>query len=74
MFTGPDGVQYRWALGAMGMGYPKVSLSSSPVSSTLNNGMKLVTNDEKKTVMLNSSAHTTSRRNRRHDSKFNLRG
>ena len=26
MFTGPDGVQYRWALGAFGMNYPKVSL------------------------------------------------
>jgi len=25
MFTGPDGVQYRWALGAFGMNYPKVS-------------------------------------------------
>ena len=24
MFTGPDGVQYRWALGASGMNYPKV--------------------------------------------------
>ena len=24
MFTGPDGVQYRWALGARGMKYPKV--------------------------------------------------
>jgi len=37
MFTGPDGVQYRWAMGAMGLNYPKVSVSStSPVSSTLN--------------------------------------
>jgi hypothetical protein len=52
MFTGPDGVQYRWAMGAMGMNYPKASLSSnSPVSSTLNHGMKLVTVDEKKTVI-----------------------
>jgi len=34
MFTGPDGVQYRWALGAFGMSYPK-----------------LVTTDEKKTVV-----------------------
>lgn len=52
MFTGPDGVQYRWAMGAMGTNYPKVSLSSSsPVSSTLNHGMKLVTNDERKIVI-----------------------
>ena len=52
MFTGPDGVQYRWAMGAMGMNYPKVCLfSTSPVSSTLNRGMKLVTTDEKKTVI-----------------------
>jgi len=52
MFTGPDGVQYRWALGAMGMNFPKVSLfSASPVSSTLNHGMKLVTADEKKIVI-----------------------
>jgi len=34
MFTGPDGVQYRWALGAFGTNYPK-----------------LVTTDEKKTVI-----------------------
>ena len=25
MFTGPDGVQYRWALGALGTNRPKVS-------------------------------------------------
>ena len=25
LFTGPDGVQYRWAMGATGMNYPKVS-------------------------------------------------
>ena len=25
MFTGPDGVQYRWASGAMGMNLPRVS-------------------------------------------------
>ncbi|KAF9649443.1 hypothetical protein BDM02DRAFT_3128398 [Thelephora ganbajun] len=37
IFTGPDGVQYRWALGAMGMNLPK--------------GMKLVTADEEKTVV-----------------------
>ncbi|KAF9644778.1 hypothetical protein BDM02DRAFT_843365 [Thelephora ganbajun] len=34
MFTGPDGIEYRWAMGAMGMNYPK-----------------LVTTDEKKTVI-----------------------
>jgi hypothetical protein len=26
MFTGPDGVQYRWAMGAFGMSYPKVGV------------------------------------------------
>ena len=37
MFTGPDGVEYRWALGAMGMSYPKVrQFPVSPVSSMLN--------------------------------------
>ena len=30
MFTGPDGVQYRWALGAFGMSLPKVSIFSPP--------------------------------------------
>ena len=35
MFTGPDGVQYRWALGTMGMTYPKVSPFPTSVSSTL---------------------------------------
>ena len=25
LFTGPNGVQYRWAMGATGMNYPKVS-------------------------------------------------
>lgn len=33
-FTGPNGVEYRWAMGAMGLNYPK-----------------LVTMDEKKTVI-----------------------
>ena len=52
MFTGPDGIQYRWAMGIMGMNYPKVRLSStSLVSSALNHGMKLVTTDGKKTVI-----------------------
>lgn len=52
MFTGPDGVQYRWALGALGMNYPKVSkFLTSPLSSVLNHVMKLVTADEKKTVV-----------------------
>ena len=52
MFTGPDGVQYRWALGAFGMSLPKVSapFASSP-SSALNHVTKLVTTDEKKTVI-----------------------
>jgi len=52
MFTGPNGVQYRWALGITGMHYPKVSLfSSSPPSSALNHCVKLVTVDENKTVV-----------------------
>ena len=34
IFTGPDGVQYRWAMGAMGMKYPKASLSSTPPASS----------------------------------------
>ena len=52
MFTGPDGIQYRWALGAFGMKYPKVGqLSAPPRSSALNHGMKLVTTDGKKTVI-----------------------
>ena len=52
MFTGPDGVQYRWAMGALGMNYPKAScLSASLVSPTLNYDMKLVTADEKKKVI-----------------------
>ena len=52
LFTGPDGVEYRWAMGAFGMNYPKASLLFiSPVSSALNWDMKLVTTDEKKTVI-----------------------
>ena len=51
-FTGPDGVEYRWAMGAMGVNYPKVSLFiASPALSTLNEALKLVTMDEKKTVV-----------------------
>jgi hypothetical protein len=39
-------------MGASGVAYPKASLSSaSPVPSTLNRNMKLVTTDEKKTVI-----------------------
>jgi len=52
MFTGPDGVQYRWALGAFGMNYPKVSQSPTPLGySALNFRVKLVTTDEKKTII-----------------------
>ena len=52
MFTGPDGVQYRWALGAFGLNYPKVGwFFAPPESSALNHGMKLVTTDGKKTVI-----------------------
>lgn len=51
-FTGPDGIRYRWSLGAFGMHCPKVSLSSaSLVSLVLDKSMKLVTMDEKKTVI-----------------------
>ena len=52
-FTGPDGVQYRWALGAMGMNYPKVSWPtiSSISSGALTHSVKLVTADEKKTAI-----------------------
>ena len=52
-FTGPDGVEYRWALGPMGMKYPKVSLPhlacGTPSRWTLTHGLKLVTTDGKKT-------------------------
>ena len=52
MFTGPDGVQYRWALGAFGMCLPKVSASfASSQFSALSRGPKLVTTDGKKTVI-----------------------
>lgn len=52
MFTGPDGVQYRWAMGAFGTNYPKVSLfSASLISSVLNRATQLVTADEKKQVI-----------------------
>ena len=52
MFTGPDGVQYRWAMGAFGMNYPKASsLPSPPVFLAPNQHMKLVTADEKKTTI-----------------------
>ena len=52
MFTGPDGIQYRWALGACGMSYPKVGVFfASLPSQELNCVMKLVTTDEKKTVI-----------------------
>ena len=51
MFTGPDGVEYRWALGAMRMSYPKVNLFSALPASSLNHDVKLVTTDEEKTVI-----------------------
>jgi predicted Zn-ribbon and HTH transcriptional regulator len=52
MFTGPDGVQYRWALGASGTNFPKVGIFfASPPFSVLSHAMKLVTTDEKKTVI-----------------------
>ena len=52
MFTGPDGVQYRWAMGAMGMNYPKVrTFSTSPEPLALSYDVKLVTTDDKKSVI-----------------------
>jgi len=52
MFTGSDGVQYGWALEAMGMNLPKVCLFFTSLgSSTLNHGIKLVTTDGKKTAV-----------------------
>jgi len=33
-FTGPDGIRYRWALGCMGMNYPRVR-SYSPRTKVL---------------------------------------
>ena len=52
VFTGPDGVHYRWAMGAFGMSYPKVNLFPiSPPPSKLSHDVKLVTTDEKKTVI-----------------------
>ena len=52
MFTGPDGVQYRWAMGALGMRYPRVGIFlAPPPSSVLNHVTKLVIADEKKTVI-----------------------
>ena len=51
IFTGPDGVHYRWALGAMGLNYPKVSfVLHLPISLPIQ-GMKLVTADEEKKVI-----------------------
>jgi hypothetical protein len=49
-FTGPDGVQYRWALGSMGMNCPKVRLSDPLVFCTLNDETKLVTIDDKTVI------------------------
>ena len=58
MFTGPDGVQYRWAMGAFGTNYPKGSLFSIfPGSSTLNPGPKLVAADEGRVVAEFRRAH-----------------
>ena len=52
LFTGPDGVQYRWALGAFGFHHPKVSIFFAGLQSSASNHiMKPVTFDEKKTVI-----------------------
>jgi len=51
-FTGPDGIQYQWALGAAGRKPERVSVFvSPPVSLRLNDNLKLVTTDGKKTVI-----------------------
>lgn len=51
-FIGPDGVEYRWAMGALGLHLPKVGLfSNSPMFWTLKNSTKLVTADEGKTII-----------------------
>ena len=51
-FTGPDDIQYRWALGRMGMRCPKVCLFFAVLApSTLKRSMKLVTTDGKETVI-----------------------
>lgn len=49
-FTGPDGVEYRWAMRAPGSMCPRVSLFAvSPGPSVLNHGLQLVIADEKET-------------------------
>ena len=51
-FTGPDGIEYRWALGVTGMKIPRVSLLIAPkIPSALNRTFQLVTTDENKTVI-----------------------
>jgi hypothetical protein len=51
-FIGPDDVQYRWALGALGLHHPKVtSFPNSPAFQTLDHTMQLVTTDEQKRVI-----------------------
>ena len=59
MFTGPNGVKYRWAMGAFGMSYPKVSTFFSPCHRPrrLNRVVKLVTADEKTVVAEFHRAH-----------------
>ena len=49
-FTGPDGVEYRWALGSMGMNCPKVRFSDPSIFSALNDETKLVTIDDKTVI------------------------
>lgn len=52
MFTGPDGVQYKWAMGPCGMNLPKASIPSvPPPCSRLNQIVKLVSTDGEKTVI-----------------------
>ena len=51
-FTGPGGVEYRWALGVTGMKIPRVSPLIAPkIPSALNHVFQPVTLDENKTVI-----------------------
>ena len=49
LFTGPDGVEYRWALEAFGLHHPRVGIFFAALqsSASVNHIMKRVTADEK---------------------------
>ena len=50
-FTGPDGIQHRWALGAMRTSPGRVSVFPNSLVSPPLNQAKLVTSDEKKVAI-----------------------